>query len=409
MLKKYITITVSTLLLAACGSGSQMNNSKSEQQEAIFSETTDQESQNAIQALGETDEISTTTVKARQVKVNFGALKKLAGGVAIGETRKVFKQLDLNLFEGEVKTVLLDQIQKIADDNFIFTGQILGDLDSGVTLVINKGVLIANIRSSDRDEAYEVRYTAHGIHTVALKKDEEETDCPSVEAPGETAHTENVENEFDGDISSQGTSVVRILTAYTPNARIAAGGTTAMEALIQMGIADTNVALANSGTTMQVELAGTMELAKNETGNWSTDLNYLKGKTDGLWDEVHARRSALQADQVNVVATYPKQVGTNGIGYVNSTFASAFSILRRTAFGAYTYAHELGHNWGLNHSDGYQNMAGRFRTIMIYGSQPRIRRFSNPNLPYNGNITGTDTHFSAKIINRRANVMSNLI
>lgn len=400
-IKTSIAIYSSCLfLLMGCGQNSSSPNAPGSQ-DLLFSDVTDQEAEDVATSvdLGQ-------SLKNRLVKVNFNVLKREAAQVGVGETKLVYSKVFVNLFEGRTVEVLISEIEKISENNIIFTGQVAGDLDSGVTLVMNDGVLVANVRQSNSTESYEIRYVAKDVHSINLKSDPVGQDCIEV-ADGATAEDQaTAETGLD---ESQSGSVIDILGTYTPNARIKAGSTAAMVALLQMGVADTNTALTNSGLLTKTRLVGTMELKRNETGNWSNDLGYLRSKTDGRWDEVHAKRTAVGADQVTVVATYPNQSGTNGIGFISSTFSSAFTIVRNTAFNAYTFAHELGHNIGLQHSDGYVNSGGRFRTIMAYGSYPRIRRYSNPSKTYNGYTTGTSTHNSVSIISRRAYILSGLV
>lgn len=390
-LKSIPLILGMAILTLGCGEDRELSGSTSD--EALFVDVTD----NEAQALALTADESSPSLRKRFARVQFGVLRKEAERVEIGESKRVYVKIRLNLFQDEAVEVLLDQVEKVADDNIIFTGQVAGDLESAVTLVMNQGVLVANIRKSDSSHSYEVRFAKNGIHTISLVKDDEAEGCVAIEAQPAEGEESASRNDF-----SLASPVVDILGAYTPNARIKMGGTSGIVALIQLGVADTNRALYDSGVSLQVRLVGTLELKRNESGNWSSDLSYLRGKTDGRWDEVHAKRSAVGADQVSVVATYPYQSGTNGIGYVNSTYSSAFTIVRYSAFKAYTFSHELGHNLGLNHSDGYVNTSGKFRTIIAYGSYPRIRRYSNPYIPYNGYRTGDSSRYEAKIINARA-------
>jgi hypothetical protein len=181
-----------------------------------------------------------------------------------------------------------------------------------------------------------------------------------------------------------------------------------MLALIQMGIADTNTAFAGSGVNLKVRLVGTMETFSNETSNMSNDLSSLRSTTDSKWNEVHAERRRLAADQVSLIGAYQNYSTPGGIGYVNSTASTAFTIVKSRYFKYFTFGHELGHNIGLRHSDGYVNSTGRFRTIMAYGSEPRIRRYSNPLINYNGYLTGDSDQNSSAILNARGGITAAL-
>jgi hypothetical protein len=323
-------------------------------------------------------------LRARAVKANVEALKK-----ALISGRKSIR---LDLFSDREIPFVVDQVQIISKQNLVATGHIEGKELSSVTLVIRNGVVVATIHTGEGGH-YSVEYAAKGAHVIQEVGEPEHEDCSEpVAAPPATD-----EDQLLGGQAATGAKVIDMLVAYTPAARAKVGGATAMLAKIQMGIADTNKAFTASGVKLQVRLAGTLETRQNETGNFSTDLSRLKGKTDGQWDEVHAKRKAIGADQVTLVGVYAGQ-STAGIGYIKATASSAFTVVKYTAFTIYTFSHELGHNIGLQHSDGYVNSTARFRTIMAYGSVPRVLRFSNPSLPYLGFKAGsTSQNSSAKL------------
>lgn len=176
-----------------------------------------------------------------------------------------------------------------------------------------------------------------------------------------------------------------------------AGGSDAIKALIQMGVADSNKAYQTSGVNLSLRLVGTIAVTQAES-SFTSDLTALKSTSDGKWDAVHAERTRVGADLVALVAYYSNS-STAGIGYVGSTYSSGFSITKTTAFKQFSFTHELGHNIGLKHEDGYENSSGKFRTVMAYGTYTRIARFSNPAIDYNGYATGTSSNNSAAKIN----------
>jgi hypothetical protein len=319
----------------------------------------------------------------RNVKANVLALQKslLSGR----------RTLRLDLFEDKAVTVAIEKVQKVSSQNLVMTGHILGQDLSAVTLVIDKGVVIANVHPS-QGSRYSIEYQADGTHSIQEREDGDSEQCEAVEAP-----QVNEDDQTEDSMATAANKTIDMLVAYTPGARAKAGGTAAIQATIQMGIADTNKAFANSGVGLSVRLAGTMEVRQNDTNNFNADLNSLTSKTDGRWDEVHAERARLGADQVTMVGTFTGN-GVAGIGWIKSTSSTAFSVVKISAFNIYSFTHELGHNIGLQHSDGYVN-SGHFRTIMAYGSVPRILRFSSPSLAYNGLRTGDSSHNSSSKLN----------
>ena len=219
----------------------------------------------------------------------------------------------------------------------------------------------------------------------------------------------------------RGYADIDLLVAYTSAARAALGGTDNILAEIDLAIIKTNSDFANSGLTTRIRLADTMEVVyagdETSTGSsgWqSTMLERLAGITDGVMDEVHARRNAVGADMVTLVQrrTDPS---SSGIAYVLNELGSyiepfyAFSVVNFSSFSDSTLlTHELGHNFGCAHareeafaaspspsagyhgsfvhSYGYRVTARdtngvdrQIRSIMAYTPGTRIPYFSSPN------------------------------
>jgi hypothetical protein len=306
---------------------------------------------------------------------------------------------NLPLLNNKSVNVVLQEVKKYSDDNIVVTGRIENDQLSSVTIVINDNVIVANIAEHDKQEHYEIRFTGGGVHTV---KSVTETDTECLTADGGGSNNANFVTPLKTSSANETTAMdaapqIDVLVAYTPAALKNAASVSAMKALIQMGVADSNKAYQASGVNLSLRLVGILALSQAEA-SFSSDLSALKGTSDGKWDAVHAQRKRLGADLVAVVAYYPNS-STAGIGYVGSTYNSGFSITKTTSFKQYSFTHELGHNIGLNHTDGYENSVGKFRTVMAYGTYTRIPRFSNPSIDYNSYATGTSSNNSAKILN----------
>ncbi|MEO1082847.1 MAG: choice-of-anchor D domain-containing protein, partial [Acidobacteriota bacterium] len=225
----------------------------------------------------------------------------------------------------------------------------------------------------------------------------------------------------------------------SPAARIGAGGTAAIENTIQLGVTQTNLALANSGAVPRVRLVHSAELpGYSEAPDLRDQLNRLVNPSDGVADSVHHLRDQYRADFVKLVVNSPN----GGCGYANVMAGSmnpgfeafAFSITARPCISSnYTFAHELGHNMGCNHapedptttgafpySFGYKDEQRGFRTVMAYsclnsrltipgtGDCPRILQFSNPDrLSPAGLPTGTASQNNARSINGVRMILAN--
>lgn len=339
------------------------------------------------------------TLRKRDVAVRMDAFKRAVRSGAGGRIR-------MGLFSGKQIDIEIESVQSLSEDNAIVTGKIAGEATSTATIVMKDEAFVANIHEERTGEHYEVRHSGDGVHTVRSLGPDSIAGCAAIPAPAapfeSTASIATPEDFEIGNSTVLATPVIDMLVGYTPAARASQGGTSGMQALIQMGVADTNRALTDSGANLRVRLVGMLEMTQNESSDFYADLDALRLTTDGKWDLIHSVRKRLGADQVTLVGLYAHNYTIAGIGYVNATASSAFTIVRTSAFGMYTFSHEFGHNLGLNHEDGLENPVARFRTIMAYGTQPRIRRFSNPNIPYNGAATGDSTHHSVKIINANA-------
>lgn len=200
---------------------------------------------------------------------------------------------------------------------------------------------------------------------------------------------------------------VDIMTVYTAAARIGAGGTAQIEATAQSAIDISNTALANSDAATRFTLVHTAEVSYVETGNIGAARNWVRNDPT-----VNELRDQHAADLVGMLVE-------NGGGFCGIAFLmgnedpvafapNGYQVTARVcAVGNLTYAHEHGHNMGLQHNPEngappsqaifpwsyghYYN--GHYRTVMSYSNPcPAgcVRRpyFSNPDVFFQGLATG---------------------
>ncbi len=348
-------------------------------------------------------ETDPTIVRSRFVEVNFDTLTGLdsgPGGQFIGENT-----LRLNLFDDVVFTAVLDQLKTNNSGSQTWIGHLEGQEDSEVILVFKDGVLVGNIVPVEG--FYQVRYHSDNIHSI--RQINQLAFPPEAEPVIPEGLSEESPTEAS-DINATACSQIDILVAYTQAARQDAGGTTAMEDLIDLAVEETNQGYQNSDIYHRMNLVHTVEVNYSEAGAdsswWSTALSRLRGTSDGYMDNVHSLRDLHGADLVTLIVNDKTYCG---LAYLTQMPAYGFSVVAKDcATGYYSFGHETGHNLGALHdrnqysggSDskyyyGYQDPPPdkSFRTVMAYncpGGCARRNYWSNPDITYNGKPTGID-------------------
>lgn len=354
-------------------------------------------------------------IAGRYVTVNLTALRPTAD-------QPPAPRLLLNLTETRAWTAVLQRVESNPSGSYTWIGVLDGAPNSSIFLVVRGEIVVGKVAMPGA--IYTVNYVGAGVHTVAQinpQKLDSGHPTDAVLPPFDyTRLTPYEQARSQAPLASDDGSLIDLMVVYTPAARAAAGGTAAMQSLLELGVAETNQAYAQSGVSQRLFLAHTAEVAYTEVDD-STDLDRLQDSSDGFMDGVHALRNTYHADFVKLVV----EGAGGGLGYLQTAFnpgfeSVAFSLTHRNSISPnYTFAHELGHNMGLRHdwyvddgvtpathAHGFTNRAGGWRTIMSYNdfctafgtSCTRVLYFSNPSNMYNGAPMGVASGTSSACV-----------
>jgi predicted outer membrane repeat protein len=364
-----------------------------------------------------------TIIRGRPVRIDVMRLTDV--GRQPGDT------LEFELFDDASYKGVVERVDARSAQSLTLIGRLAEEAYSGFTLVVADGVVVANIRPASSQSYYQIRYLGQGVHVVREIDENAFPPCgvsPYMEVSGEA---QPPPDRGPGRSCDDDGSVIDVLVVYSPAARMAAGGTEAMNALIDLAIVESNTAYLNSLIDTELRMVYKTEVEYYEVGTFYDHLNRLTDPADGYIDEVHTLRNLYRADMVTMLV---EDTYYCGMAWVMTTLspdfeAHAFSVTSQMcATGSYTFAHELGHNQGCAHdranasvpgvfdySYGYQEPNELFRTVMAYncpGGCPRIQHFSNPDVDYMDLPTGVpvgepDAAHNALSINNTALTVAN--
>jgi hypothetical protein len=158
---------------------------------------------------------------------------------------------------------------------------------------------------------------------------------------------------------------VRVMILYTPAAR-ASSANIQSDIRLLMDQLKQAFSLDRTGGnfSVSVELANAQEVRYAESASMDTDLDRLTNPRDPVLGYIHGLRDRYGADLVHLLIKV-QPGGPCGIGWLNAPMsiasaATAFSVSdRECAINNYSFAHELGHNFGMNHDRAVVNNAPR--------------------------------------------------
>ena len=331
--------------------------------------------------------------------------------------------LVLNLFDDVVFFGIVERTAPTYSGGYALFGRLDGVALGSMTLVVNGSVVAGTVLTPGA--TYRIRPAGNGLHVIR------QIDPSTLPPGGEPLSPAPPETRGPGEDPSTAAdddgSVIDVAVFHTPAAQRSAGGSTGIEAVIDLMVAETNQAYAASGVIQRVRLVARELVGYSEASSGDDDLDRLTDRTDGHMDGVHGIRDRTGADLVHLIVD--RDHGGNfdvcGIAWIPSVrltgdFESSGFAVTDYRCGGRTFAHELGHNMSLSHDRyvvedkssvvhpygfGYVNQRAfasgapestRWRTIMAYVKQcvdagfrcEKILRFANPNQTYAGDRLG---------------------
>ena len=408
--------------------------------EPVAANTHDEESGRAAPSTTRIPTRGGETVRHREARIDFARLAAVKASIESGKDAS----LELNLFDDIAFKGINLRTARTSSGGFSLTGHLDRVPFGTVVLVVNGEIVKGTIRTPF------TTYTVDEKDGVCHIREVDPSSLPplgeplrppqSMSSPSNGTGYRRTPLSGAGVVDDEDTPVIDVLVVYTPAVTEALGGVLAVNAEVEMFVAETNRAYQDSNVAQEIFLTRVVEVDYVEVGNSGIDLNRLRDPDDGHMDIVHELREKTGSDLVHLIT----ESGTVcGIAYlmVNPVpwFQNfGFGLTIRNC-GGRTVAHELGHNMGLRHdryvdssdtpypySHGYVNQAAfeegaaastRWRTIMAYNDQcseagftcTELLRFSNAEQAYEGDPLGVAEGNDAADARRSLNATRQLV
>ncbi len=323
-------------------------------------------------------------------------------------------ELGLELFPDAAVTARLERVEPAHGGGLVWVGTVVGEPGSSVFLALSEDVAAGSIRFDDR--LFRLSYGGNGVHLLSELDESSFPSCGTDESYAVGSPSDAPDSPGDG--AAPRSLVIDVMVVYSTVAKNQQGGANAMASLINLAVAETNQAYANSLVSQRLALVHTAEMVGYvEPASFGQILTDLEGKNDGKLDQVHALRDQHAADAVSMICNNGQYCGiANLMVFVSHGFEDdAFSVVNRgCATGYYSFGHELGHNFGSHHDPanagtaafpyayGYRTPDNRYRTVMAYSPGTRVQYFSSPSVQFQGYVLGTAAQDNARCLNNTA-------
>ena len=346
-----------------------------------------------------------------------------------------------------------------------FRGQSGSNTFEYIRSSVDKSKIVGTIRDFDEHKVYQVKVNAQGEEVVRVIDEKnipkelepmdrgEEQRRRAAELPTKKKNLKtnalrgtSLGQTFDSQVAAalekksqqkgrdlQARSTIDVMVLWTVNAECDSvdgnndgdtcnpNGTTErlMRDLIDLAVAETNTALDNSRVNAELRLVHAYRETSWTEQGMGAALNAISEPADGKLDDIYKYRSQYGADMVAIITDDRDNCG---VAWVGPGKDSMFSVTAwDCATGYYTFGHELGHNWGMEHDRanggeceeengcvnyGYRDPDNNFRTIMAYDCDDigrecdtRVQVYSNNGVySFQGQPTGDAETDNASVI-----------
>lgn len=319
------------------------------------------------------------------------------------------------------KTVVAvkSKMRKTLNGGLFWRGNVLGNEDGYCDFFVRNNFVTGAVYLNDIVYKLDA-LSPNSIRLVSLDPDAREEDFHNcgIDAPGE----EKEEIKTKAEKFRRAPVYVDLLILYPQQIESNMGGSAAMENEILYRIEEANEAFENSLMDTRFRLAHHQVISTSEIPAAASSASNVSGSSLAV-----SLRKQYKADLVS----HWNYGGTAGSGNnYNGSYSSAYNTSNFSDVQSrYTFVHECGHNMGAKHDrytyieqgreselEDYYYKYGYLidygsnsaRTIMAYdqcgdvgigGSCTRVPYFSNPNVTYQGAVTGVNPPSSAAAYN----------
>lgn len=291
------------------------------------------------------------------------------------------------------------------EGNAMWRGQSAQHSDSEAVITAHNGLMVGRIVLDDK--VYTLQPGANGHHLFQELDTAAFPECDSGAGQLVALDSEAPGGAVSASAEAAGT-VIDLLSVYTQRVSSRLGSQAAAEAMIQSAVDNANAAFSNSNVDVQYRLVHTAQVDYSTAGTTTDDLYWVTGDPG-----IASLRDEVGADMVSIIVD---TAGSCGTGWVQRSPSAGFQAYAfqatdmDCAVGNLTFAHEHGHNMGMEHNPENSSVGttpenasydfsfahyvdGAYRTVMSYSSPcsrgcSRVARHSNPELIYSGSPTG---------------------